>query len=748
MSPQSICYKFNKNLPSLRLCPQAGWEMPRFRQITDILMLMGKKELIRNLGIIAHIDHGKTTLADSLLAGAGLLSSNVAGSLRVLDYLEAEQKRGITMKTANISLLYQTAESPFIINLVDTPGHVDFTGKVVRALRAVDGAIVVVDAVEEIMVQTEMVTRQALEERVRPVLFINKVDRLITELKLNAEQIEKKFSRIMGSFNDLIEVYGEPQFRQKWKVDPARDSVAYGSALHGWGFTLSLAKQKGTKFGDIRAAYKKGEYEKLNYSLPLHTAILDMVVKNAPSPVEAQKYRVEKIWKGDMSSKVGQAMANCDDNGPAVVCITNVKADLEAGTIATGRLFSGTVKNGDKVYLVHAHAEDVVQQVSIFMGAFREPVNQVVSGNLAALSGLELAKAGETVVDAKHKQDVVPFERVKYVSEPVVTVAVEPKNPEDLPSLLESMGKLATEDPNLVAEINRETGEYLLTGMGELHLEVAVKLLREHTGGIEITISSPRVVYRESVTRKGIVAAAKSPNEKNKFATQVEPLKEPFVRSIEEEANARKKENELAIDTQHKNVMVDRTGKTVQFGEILDYLTSGFEYACGAGPLCGEPLRHVRVNLIEAQVNKNEKYRTPMEIMHGVGKAIFGSFLTAKPILLEPVYRTVISAPTDLAGECSRIITTRRGKLSAFEQKGTSTVITGHIPVAETFGLSEELRSATSGRALWQSMFDHWEKLPEKLSAKVIRDLRKRKGLPLEVPKPERFLEENQAHEA
>jgi elongation factor 2 len=717
--------------------------MPRFRQVADILKVMGKKELVRNLGIIAHIDHGKTTLTDSLLAGAGLLSSKVAGSARVLDYLEEEQKRGITMKTANISLLYQTADDSFVINLVDTPGHLDFTGKVTRALRAIDGAIVVVDAVEEIMVQTETVTRQALEERVRPVLLINKVDRLITELKLNAEQIEEKFARIIGNFNDLIEVYGESPFKSKWKVDPAKDSVAFGSALHRWGFTLSTAKRKGIKFGDIIEAYKNIEYEKLHKTLPLYGAILDMVVKNVPSPLEAQKYRVEKIWKGNMASEVGQAMMNCDDNGPAVMCITNVQADPTADMIATGRLFAGTVKNGDKVYLVNARAENVVHQVSVFMGAFREPVNQVVAGNLAALSELKLAKAGETMVDAQHKKNMVPFERIIYVSEPVVTVAVEPKNPKDLPFLLETMDKLAIEDPNLATEINRETGEYLLSGMGELHLEVAVKLLREHASGIEITTSSPRVVYRESVTRKGIVAVAKSPDKQNRFAAKVEPLREPFIRLIEQDANARTAGKMLAVDAQHKNVMVDFTGKTIQTREIVDFLTSGFEYACRAGPLCGEPLRHVRVNLMEMQLNANTEYRNSVEIMHGVGKAIFGSFLTAKPMLLEPVYKTVISVPTEFAGECSRTISSRRGKLSAFEQKGTLTVITGYVPVAETFGLSEELRSATSGRAFWQSVFDRWRKVPEKLAAKVIKEVRKGKGLPLEVPKPDRFLEEN-----
>jgi elongation factor 2 len=714
--------------------------MLKFRHTAEILKLMGKKESIRNLGILAHIDHGKTTLTDSLLAGTGLLAPQVAGSARVLDYLEEEQKRGITMKTANISLLYQAADS-FIINLVDTPGHVDFTGKVTRALRTIDGAVVLVDAVEEVMAQTELVVRQALEERVRPVLFINKVDRLITELQLNAEQIEEKFTRIIGNFNDLIEIYGESPFKEKWKVDSAKDSIAFGSALHRWGFTLTMARQKRVKFSDIVNAYKNAEWEKLQKLLPLHTAILDMAVKHVPNPREAQKYRVEKIWKGTVESEVGQAMANCDDNGPAIMCVTNVQAAPDSGLIASGRVFSGTVKSGDKVYLVNAQTESVIQQVSIYMGAFREPVDQVSAGNLAALSGLEKVRAGETVVSAEHKEGVVPFERVRYVSEPVVTVAVEPKNPAELPELLATFDQLAKEDPNLAVAVSRETGEHLLSGMGELHLEVAVKNLRRLLSGMELSASSPRPVYREEATRKGIMAAALSPNQQNRFAVQVEPLGKDFVNVIEQEkGNMKKVERILAVD-ENKNVLVNCTGN-MQFREFLDFIVSGFTFACKAGPLCGEPVRGLQVNLMKLQFTENAEQRSPVEIMRGVGKAVFGSFLTAKPVLLEPVYKTVISAPTELAGECSRIISSRRGKISAFEQKGASTVLTSYIPVAGTFGLSAELRSTTSGRAFWQSMFDRWEKMPEKLEAKAIKEARKRKGLPAEVPKAERFLEE------
>jgi elongation factor 2 len=710
--------------------------MPKFRQITDIIALMSKKESIRNLGILAHIDHGKTTLTDSLLAGTGLLSPSVAGSARVLDYLEEEQKRGITLKTANISMLYQADQGAFVINLVDTPGHVDFTGKVNRALRTIDGAVVLVDAVEEIMAQTELVLRQALEERVRPVLFINKVDRLITELRLTEAEIQKKFTRIIGVFNDLVEIYGESPFKERWKATPVKGNVAFGSALHKWGFTVDIAREKSVKFSSIMDAYKNEAYEKLTRQLPLHAAILDMVVEHVPNPLEAQKYRVEKIWKGTVASELGKAMTNCDDNGPIIACITNIQSDSKTDLIATGRVFSGTVKNGDNVYLVNAKAKHVIQQVSVYMGAVREPVEQVAAGNIAAFPGLE-AKAGETLVAAELSEDMVPFERIRYMSEPVVTVVIEPKNPVALPTLLKAMEQLEIEDPNLNVLVNKDTGEYLLSGMGELHLKIAAKHLRDMLSDVDFAVSSPRVVYRESATLKGVTAAASSPNKQNKFTVQVEPLAEETISFL----GTPRGKDVLVID-EYKNVLMDCTAKP-ELLEVLDFIISGFRFACRAGPLCCEPMRGVKVNLMDIQLNENAELHRPIEVMRSIGKAVFGSFLTAKPVLLEPIYKTVVSSSSELAGECSKIISSRRGKVCAFEQKGAFTVVTGFIPVAETFDLSEELRSATSGRAFWQSVFDHWETMPKRLETKVIAEIRKSKGLPVQVPKAERFLEEN-----
>ena len=735
--------------------------MPRFRHTERILKLLRNKENIRDIGIIAHIDHGKTTMTDSLLAEAGLLSPKIAGEARALDYLEEEQKRGITIKTANISLLHEAEGKSYIINLIDTPGHVDFTGKVTRALRAIDGAVVVVDAVEEVMVQTETVTRQALNERVKPVLFINKIDRLIKELKLTPEETQKKLMRIIRDFNNLIDVYGEPEFKKKWKVDAASGSVAFGSALHRWGFTIEIAKKKGIMFDDVVKAYRENRYEELQKIVPLHEAILEMVVNHLPNPIEAAKYRIPKIWKGEIDSEIGQAMLNCDPNGPTVMCITNVQLDPHAGIVSTGRLFSGDIKEGDQVYLVGAKKGYRVQQVSMYMGAFREVVDHLDAGNIAAVLGLDQARAGETLVGASFSDVMVPFERITYVSEPVVTIALEPKHPKDLPRLVDVMNRLSIDDPNLVTTINKETGEYLLSGMGELHLEIAIKFMKEYAPGLDIITSKPIVVYRETASKPGIIAMAKSPNKHNRFWIQVEPLEEEVIKMIEageiDEIMGRRRIGEVLYQKagwpvdearnvwaleEHRNILIDLTKGVQYMRDVRDMVISGFRWACQAGPLCEEPIRGLKVKLIDAQLHEDPVHRGPAQIMPAIRRAIFGSFLTANPMLLEPIYRIQVSVPAEWVGQVSSLLTRKRGRILSSEQKGALLAVDGYIPVAETFGLAAELRSATSGHAFWQSQFDHWERVPESLAKEVIAEIRNRRGLPPEIPDAKRFIDE------
>jgi len=721
---------------------------------------MSKKEDIRDIGIIAHIDHGKTTMSDSLLAEAGLLSPKIAGAARALDYLEEEQKRGITIKTANISLLHELDNISHVVNLIDTPGHVDFTGKVTRALRAIDGVVVVVDAVEEVMVQTETVTRQALNERVKPVLFINKVDRLIKELKLSAEQMQTKLLRIIRDFNNLISLYGEKDQKDQWKVDATKGTVAFGSALHKWGFTLDIAQEKGIKFSDVVDAYHNGTEEKLAEIVPLHTAILDMAVKNLPNPVTAQKYRVPKVWKGEADSTIGKAMINCDETGPTVICLTSAMMDPHAGLVATGRCFSGCINEGDRVYLVGAKKDYRVQQVSMYMGAYREVVGSIGAGNIAAVLGLDLARAGETLVSMDGKDAMVPFENIQYVSEPVITIAIEPKHPRELPRLIELMDRLAIDDPNLVTKINKETGEYLLSGMGELHLEIAVKFLKEYGGGLELITSQPLVVYRETASMQGVVAMAKSPNKHSRFWIQVEPLDQTVIDLMEKGAlfeamgdkrisetlkteaswSSHEAKNVWALE-EHRNILVDMTKGIQYLREVKETVASGFRWAAKNGPLCDEPIRGCKVTLLDAKLHEDPVHRGPAQIMPAMKRAFWGSFLTAKPVLIEPIYKIGVSVPHQFVGDVTGLITRKRGRVTSSEQKGPVTNVTGFIPVSETFGLSADMRGATSGHAFWQTQFDHWEKVPESISMEVIAGIRKRRGLPEEIPKANKYID-------
>ena len=294
--------------------------------------------------------------------------------------------------------------------------------------------------------------------------------------------------------------------------------------------------------------------------------------------------------------------------------------------------------------------------------------------------------------------------------------------------MIEGLEKLASEDPNLKITADNETGEFLLSGMGELHLEVALNQLKTLRGNLQLGISSPRVVYMETVEKEGTVALAKSPNKQNSFRVKISS----DGKKMEESASI------LSVD-EHGNVLLDCSGKTEPLSEeVLEAIIGGFEFACKAGPLCGEPVQHLKVDLVDFKLS--EEFDS-IEVMRGVGKAVFGSFLTAQPILLEPVYKIIITVASELTSETTRILTSRRGKVTLFEQKGLLAILSGFIPVSETFGFSKELRATTSGRAFWQSFFDHWEKMPLKLSTHVIRDLRKCKGLTPEVPKPEKFTE-------
>ena len=731
--------------------------MPKFKSTQDIIRIIGNKDQIRNFGVIAHVDHGKTTMSDSLLAASGIISPSVAGQALALDSMKLEQNRQMTIRGANVTLFYESEGKEYVINMIDTPGHIDFTGRVTRALRAIDGVVVVSDSVEGIMTQTETVTRQALEERVRPVLYINKIDRLVKELRLDATAMQKWLSNIIAEFNKLIDIYAESELREKWKVSIQGNSVAFGSAKDRWGFNFQIAQKRGVSFKDVYEAYTSNDpntIRSLAEKAPLHEAVLGMVVQHHPPPHIAQKYRIPKIWQGDLESEVGRSILTCNERGPAVMMVTTINVDPQAGRIATGRLFSGTIKDGDEVYLIDAKRSGKVQSVNIYMGNTREVVSMLPSGNIPALLGLDYAVAGETIATIKN---IPPFESIKYVSEPVVTIAVEPKHPKDLPKLVEALRRLTVEDPNLIVKINEETGETLMAGMGVLHLEIATSLLQE--AGLEITTTQPLINYRETIRGRAGPIMSKSPNKHNKIFMRIEPLGEDVIETIrtgqikedmdkrvmakvlrEKGWNADEARSVAAIDP-GGNMLVDET-KGVQFlQESMDSIRSGFDDVVHSGPIAHESLRGVKFVLHHFVPHEDPAHRGLAQLMPASRRSMLGSMLIAEPVLLEPVLGIEIKCPQEQIGIVAGILSGKRGKLLNVDQKGIISIIQGEVPASETFDLSEVMRGGTAGKAMWSTYFKAWQVVPQSILRSLIAETRKRKGLNLEPPNPDEFID-------
>lgn len=728
--------------------------MRRYKHLADVEKIMWIPKQIRNIGIVAHVDHGKTTLTDSLVAASGIISYDLAGEQLFTDYLEIEQQRGITVQTAAVSLAHTLEGKEYLINLLDTPGHVDFSGDVTRALRAIDGVVVVVDAVEGVMPQTETVLRQALHERARPVLFINKVDRLIDELKLTPEGMQARFIRLITKFNQLIKRYAHPEDADKWQVKVEEGSVAFGSAKEKWALSVPQMKKKNISFKDIITAYQSGTQAELAKKSPLFEVVLDTVIRHLPNPKQAQASRMPVIWKGDLESELGKSMVAADPKGKVCMVITDIIVDEQAGVISTGRIFSGVLEKGKTVRLVSADQEARVQQVGVYMGPDRVPVEKIPAGNIAAIIGMKEAYVGETLIEAGVEGR--GFEELRYISEPVVTVAVEPKNFQELPKLVNALKRISREDPNIKIKINEETGEYLVSGMGEVHLEIVEYKLKE--AGLEVKTSEPIVVYREALTGKAGPIEGKSPNKHNRFMVAVEPLEPDVIKAIEEGKVAEKQERkeranvlrELGWETHAArnivsiigpNIMAD-VSKGVQYmREVQDYVIEAFKEVVEEGPTMREPMRGLKVLIDDATLHEDSVHRGPAQIIPAVRRPIQAGILLANPTVLEPLLKLEVRVPQEFMGGATKVIQGRRGRILSMESEEDIAIIKASLPVANSFGLAAELRSETEGRAIWGTEFEKFEQLPRELQEQVIRDTRKRKGLKPEPPKPDEFME-------
>jgi len=830
---------------------------------------MDIKTNIRNMSVIAHVDHGKSTLTDSLVTKAGIIAQAKAGEMRFTDTRADEQERCITIKSTAVSMYYEltpddmvylegkqeTKGNAFLINLIDSPGHVDFSSEVTAALRVTDGALVVVDCISGVCVQTETVLRQAIAERIRPVLFMNKMDRALLELQLEMEDLYQTFQRIIETTNVIIATYADDDGPMgNIQVDPSKGTVGFGSGLHGWAFSLKQfaeiyaekfkippiklmdrlwgdqfynSKEKKWKkvagegvrgftmfvldpiykMFDAVMGFKKDVYEKLLEKLdiklsvedkeleakplikkimqkwlPAGETMLQLITIHLPSPVTAQKYRAEMLYEGPTDDEAFLGIKNCDPNGPLMMYVSKMVPSSDKGRFyAFGRVYSGKVATGMKARImgpnfVPGKKEDLynknIQRTILMMGRYTEPIEDVPCGNICGLVGVDqfLVKTGTlTTFENAHN-----MKQMKFSVSPVVRVAVEPKDPQHLPKLVEGLKRLAKSDP-MVLTLTEESGEHIVAGAGELHLEICLKDLEEDHACIPLKKSDPVVSYRETVQEESSqTCLSKSPNKHNRLFMTAVNMPEGLPEDIDNgdvtsrddfktrgryladkydyEVGEARKIWCFGPEGTGPNIVIDASKGVQYLNEIKDSVVAGFQWASKEGVLCDENMRGIRFNIHDVTLHADAIHRGGGQIIPTARRCFYACVLTAQPRLMEPVYLVEIQCPQDSTGGIYSCLNRRRGHI--FEENqvaGTPMVyVKAYLPVNESFGFTADLRSQTQGKAFPQCVFDHWQMIPDDpmeestkptSSYMIVTETRKRKGLNEGVPSLEKYLD-------
>lgn len=664
--------------------------------------LISQTERIRNCTVIAHIDHGKTTLTDSLIASAGLLSKDVAASALLLDYDLIEQERGITIKASSISLIHNLEDTDYLIHLVDTPGHIDFSSHVTRGLRLTDGAVIVVDVIEGVMVQTETVTRQAMQELVKPILFINKIDRLITEKRLNAKKIAEHVDKTAREFNAMLGKYLDDDILEQWEVSFKRGTLCIGSALDKWGFGLDTLKSRSGGsdevsdlanafmeiLEDIVVSYQNDE-SNLPKEFPVAKTILDSVVLTMPNPRFAQSYRIPLFWKDMNKSTLGQAMMDCQSDASCVLIVGDVQPDRHANTVVAGRILSGTLKRAEPLKNLRTGLSRKTLQTGIFMSKARIPLNEIPAGNLVFVTGLRDLVVGDTLAST----DVTELPLMKglqYPTEPVVTYTVSPKRLAELSGIQEPISEFAKSDPALEFEINPETGEMLLSGAGELHVEVSLQKLERQ--GVELILGKPMVLLKEQLTIDGESKSGKIDGG-SKFVVQA--ILSENIDALENLGNI------LDSETTANCHLVDASRNLDPMGDYIEWIIEAFRTIIRYGPVNGERMRNLTIIINDAQIKFEAIETSWRDVTQPLLDAIRESVMSGGPVVLEPWLNLELSAPEEHVGVLSAIIARRKGQVLEIQTERTLARIEAELPIRESFGIANEIRTSTSGWASW-----------------------------------------------
>jgi len=712
------------------------------------LILSDDYEHKRIISISAHIDHGKTTTTDYLMRRAGLMSDAAAGQALMTDSDDEEQERGITIFTSVVLLNFTVDGEEYLVQLSDTPGHLSFTGEVSRALRASDGAVILVDALEGMMTQTETNIRLAVgSEACKPVLFINKVDRLINELKLPPAKVYERIDIIISKVNTLIKKVAPEEFKKAWQVSFQDGSVAIGSAKTGWAFTMKTLEKRDIKPTVVFEKYDEGDEMWLRENLPLDEALLEMIVKHLPDPKTAQRYKIPRIWKGDLESVEGKALLACDPNGPLLGMVTKIFVDPKSKRpTLIGRIFSGTIRNGQEIRLVNMRQNAKVKRLGVQEITDILDMDAVPAGNLFSVFGF-MCPSGESFVGPC--SDLAGFEAIEYVSEPVVSRSIKPIDPQDVARLGDVVSVWIMADPTARFVHDKESGEYRLDGIDPLQIEILTKRIHEQ---VKIHVSEPIIVYREKMTERGDEFHTKSPNGHNRVRMFLEPLDAKTVELIKkkkitmeqqprdrgailrDEAGWDAKVARKILDIYESCILVDAMSGVQRFDRIFSYLQTVFREFVDSGPIAHEPVMGVKVTLTDATIHNDPAHTGYNEVTTMVSSALNMSFLTGKPGLFEPVLNADIKTPIDTQGQVIKVLTAHRGQILTIEGEEENVAVKGTLPTAETIGIADEFRSATAGRSFFGYQFRGFEGVPSSLQEDLILEIRKRKGMAEEMP--------------
>lgn len=645
--------------------------MSKAKKIIDVFT----QKYIRNISIISHVDHGKTTLSDYLLASGGLLPENLAGSLRALDNLPEEQRRGITIDTSLASYSIDFKNNQYLINLIDTPGHVDFSGKVAESLRLVDGSIIIVDAVEGIMAQTKSVLKQAIKEKIVFLLFINKIDRLINELELNANQIQLRLQKIIGDIQHLSILKG---MSKKNIPNFSKGSIILGSALDGWAIDIDYVNL-GRNINDIINFYKENDCHSFPSETKLSNVFNKAIINIFPTPKIGQDNKFPALIKNELSNSMGELLTSCDDKKNIIILVgrqertTKIRKNsfiirVLSGTISKGLVLKSSITN-NKIKII---------SISLFHGRSRINFPKLKAGYIGSVSFSDHLDSGDILIP--NSEEIVILNDISYIQDAVVAVSIEPLKINQIGKLQKVVEEITEYTPGLNFELNKTTGELLVMGVGTLQLDVFVNDLKAMD--YEIEVSSPVVISYE-IPLNEVEDCLKDTN-----IAFVAGRSEKILKSYDYKLVYSDNDNNNYLLLRHQ---AGRDG--------LEGLIEVFKQSMSISPNTGKRVKGFCLVIL------NDEYNT---IFDNYEKSmIFGSRIIrnalslSNSILHEPFYDIEITLPEEYIGNVLHELQRLDAEIFDVISQKMDSVILGRISVKEAIFMADKFRQVSDGNAFW-----------------------------------------------